>query len=301
MTAEVEGRGPRRWLVTGAAGQLGRSFAALARAEGLEVAALARAALDVGDAAGIERALAEHRPDVVLNCAAFTKVDLCESRPDEARRANAEAPGLLALACAGRALLVHLSTDFVFAGDASRPIPEDAPPRPLSVYGKSKLAGERAVAAAGGEHLVVRTQWVFGPGPNFVRTILAAAGRGAPLDVVEDQLGRPTWSGPLATAILAAVRAGARGTLHLACEGVTSWFDFAREIVRRGARLGMAPEVEVRPIATAGYPRPAARPAYGVLGLERARKLGVGLPHWSDALDRYLACERAGRVDEQEG
>jgi dTDP-4-dehydrorhamnose reductase len=292
VTSRGETRGPRRWLVTGANGLLGRSFAALATSERLEVVALPRAALDVADPGAVDRALAAHAPEVVLNCAAFTKVDLAESQPEEARRANAEAPALLARACKGRALLVHLSTEYVFRGDASRPIPEDAPTHPLSSYGQSKLAGERAVAASGCEHLIVRTQWLFGPGPNFVRTILAAAGRGAPLSVVEDQLGRPTWSGTLATAILAGVRSGARGTLHLACEGVASWFDFAREIVRRGARLGLAPQVEVRPISSAQYPRTAVRPAYAVLGLERARKLGLPLEHWSDALDRYLELER---------
>ncbi len=295
MTTRGDTGGARRWLVTGAGGQLGRSFSAVAAGAGLEVTALGRAALDVADAGAVERALTRHAPQVVLNCAAFTKVDLCESQPEQARRANALAPALLARACAGRALLVHLSTEYVFSGEGSRPIAEDAPPGPLSCYGQSKLEGERAVAASGCEHLIVRTQWVFGPGPNFVRTILAAAGRGAPLSVVEDQLGRPTWSAALATAILAAARAGARGTLHLACEGVTSWFDFAREIIHRGARLGLAPEVEVRPIASSGFPRPAPRPAYGVLGLERARGLGVALPHWSDALDRYLACECSGR------
>jgi dTDP-4-dehydrorhamnose reductase len=295
VTAGGETRGPRRWLVTGASGQLGRSFAALAASERLEAVALPRAALDVADAGAVERALAAHAPEVVFNCAAYTKVDLAESRQDEARRANAEAPAVLARACAGRALLVHVSTEYVFRGDASRPIPEDAPTHPLTSYGQSKLAGERAVAASGCEHLIVRTQWLFGPGPNFVRTILGAARRGAPLTVVDDQLGRPTWSGALATAILAGVRAGARGTLHLACEGVTSWFDFAREIVHRGARLGLAPRVEVCPISSAELRRPAARPAYGVLGLERARRLGLGLEHWSDALDRYLERERDGR------
>ncbi len=289
--------GARRWLVTGASGQLGRSFSALAAAERLDVVALSRAELDVADARAVERALAAHAPEVVLNCAAYTRVDLAESHPEDALRANAEAPGLLARACAGRALLVHLSTEYVFRGDASRPIPEDAPADPLTAYGRSKLAGERAVAESGCEHLIVRTQWLFGPGANFVRTILAAAARGAPLTVVEDQLGRPTWSDALATAILAGARAGARGTLHLACEGVTTWFDFAREIVRRGARLGLAPAVEVRPASSAEVPRPATRPAYGVLGLERARKLGLALVHWSDALDRYLERER-GRGDD---
>src|SRR5262249_47247874 len=149
--------------------------------------------LEVQDAGAVKRALDELRPDVVLNCAAFTAVDRCESESDTAERANALAPRLLAQACRGQSLLVHVSTDYVFDGSASQPVPEDAPKRPLSVYGRSKLQGEDGVRAAQGEHLVVRTQWVFGAGPNFVRTILRAAGSGGPLRVVEDQLGRPTW------------------------------------------------------------------------------------------------------------
>jgi dTDP-4-dehydrorhamnose reductase len=284
-----------RWLCFGAGGQLGRSFAAVAAARGVEAHALARADVDIADATSVARALDRVRPEVVLNCAAMTKVDLCESEAAEAERANALAPALLARACRGRALLVHLSTEYVFSGEACRPIPEDAPTEPLSVYGRTKLAGETAVREAGGEHLLVRTQWVFGPGPNFVRTILAAAARGQALTVVEDQLGRPTWSAALARAILGAVEAGARGTLHLACEGIASWCDFARAIVAEGARRGLAPEVPVRPIATRELARPAARPAYGVLSLERARKLGLELPHWQEALAAYLDCEREKR------
>jgi dTDP-4-dehydrorhamnose reductase len=282
-----------RWLVFGAAGQLGRSF--LAVAEGLRVDAHA-SAVRIDDPAGVEREIRRVAPQVVLNCAAFTKVDLCESRPDDAERANATGAGVAADACASAgALLVHLSTDYVFRGDACVPIPEDAPTDPQSVYGKTKLAGEGAVRASGADHLVVRTQWVFGPGANFVRTILAAAARGEPLSVVEDQLGRPTWSGALARAILGAVEAGARGTLHLACEGIASWCDFARAIVGEGARRGLSPLVPVRAIATRELVRPAARPAYGVLSLERARKLGLELPHWQQALADYLDCEREKR------
>ncbi len=278
-----------RWLVTGPAGQLGRSFLALAG--DARVTALG-SDVRVHDAEAVEREIRRTAPDVVLNCAAFTRVDLCEREQDEAERSNARGPEILAAVCRGRALLVHLSTEYVFSGEASRPIPEDAPTGPLSAYGRSKLAGEEAVRRSGAEHLIVRTQWLFGPGANFVRTILGAAARGQPLSVVEDQLGRPTWSGALARAILGAVEAGARGTLHLACEGIASWCDFARAIVAEGARRGLAPEVPVRPITTRELERPAARPAYGVLSLERARGLGLELPHWQQALATYLDRER---------
>lgn len=286
---------PSRWLVTGAGGQLGRAVLALAPAHGVTPIGVTRAELDVSDAGAVKRALDEQQPDVVLNCAAFTAVDRCESEAAEAERANALAPALLAQACRGGPLLVHLSTDFVFDGRASQPVPEDAPTRPLSVYGRSKLRGEEAVRAAAGEHLVVRAQWVFGAGANFARTILRAAAKGEPLRVVEDQIGRPTWSASLARGIFAAVAAGARGTLHLANEGSASWFDFAREIAEQGARRGLCPAVEVRPIPTSEMPRPATRPAYGVLGLARARSLGIAAPYWREALTQYLDAEREGR------
>jgi dTDP-4-dehydrorhamnose reductase len=277
-----------RWLVTGAGGQLGRAVLALGPAHGVTPIGVSHAQLDVCDAGAVKRALDDNQPDVVLNCAAFTAVDRCESEAQQAERANALAPGLLAQACRGGPLLVHLSTDFVFDGRASQPIPEDAPARPLSEYGRTKLRGEEAVRAAAGEHLVVRTQWVFGEGANFVRTILQLAGKGESLRVVEDQLGRPTWTHSLARGIFQAVRAGARGTLHLANEGIASWFDFARDIVAEGAARSLCPKVEVTPIPSSGMPRPATRPAYGVLALDEARALGIRSPHWRDALREYL-------------
>ncbi len=247
-----------------------------------------RAELDISDADAIGAALDRERPDVVLNAAAFTKVDVCEQERELALRVNSEAPGLIANACRGRALLVHVSTEYVFSGDASRPIPEHGQADPRSVYGRTKLAGERAVSESGCEHLIVRTQWMFGPGPNFVRTILRAAADGQKLRVVEDQVGRPTGSRAVAEGLVAAVRGELRGTLHLACEGVCSWYDFAREIVREGAARGLARPVVVDPIATEEMPRPAPRPAYAVLALDRARAAGIRMPHWRDALVAYL-------------
>jgi len=284
-----------RWLVTGAGGQLGRAVIALAAAHGVRAQGATHAELDVADGPAVKRALEQTRPHVVLNCAAFTAVDRCETEREAAERANAHAPFILATACAGGPLLVQLSTDFVFDGRACVPIPEDAPTAPSCVYGRTKLAGERAVAEVGGEHLIVRTQWVFGPGANFVRTIQRAAARGDALRVVDDQLGRPTWTTALARAIFRAVEAGARGRLHLACEGVASWFDLACAVVDAGVRRGQFRRVAVHAIPTREMPRPAARPAYGVLGLERARELGLTLPHWREALDGYLDAEGGER------
>lgn len=284
-----------RWLVTGANGQLGRSILALAKGAGVEAIGSPHEELDIADPAGIERALRELRPEVVLNAAGFTQVDACESQREEAWRVNAQAPGALARACADRALLIHISTDYVFAGRGGEPIPEDAPTEPLSEYGRSKLAGEEAVQGAGGEHLIVRTQWLFGPGPNFVRTILARAERGGELRVVTDEVGRPTWAGSLASALLDVARKPLRGTLHLANCGVASRHEFACEIVREGARRGLVPELRVARIKRADLGRPAARPEHAVLDLERASRAGVELPHWREALALYLDAEEEGR------
>jgi dTDP-4-dehydrorhamnose reductase len=288
MATDRVARAGARWLVTGASGQLGTSLQALLRALGSHAFGFS----EVSDARAIEEKLDEVKPDVVVNCAAFTQVDACETREEEARELNGRAPGLLASACRGRCPIVQISTDYVFDGTASVPIPEDAIPAPRSAYGRSKLEGEQAVRAAGGEHLVVRTQWLFGPGANFVRTILRAARDDRDLRVVDDQIGRPTSTDVLARGIHAALARGARGTLHLACEGIASWYDLACAAIELGAPRGLCPRVQVEPIPTREMPRPAARPAYSVLALDKARALGVSLPHWRDALAAYLDSER---------
>lgn len=287
--------GESRWLVTGAGGQLGRSLLTALRGAGLEAYGRTRAELDVTDPDAVKRCLGELGPHVVANCAAFTRVDECEERADLAEEVNAGGPRVLAEACGRSALLLHVSTEYVFAGDGVGPIPEEAAPDPRCAYGAGKLAGERAVRDSGCDHLIVRTQWLFGPGPNFARTILAAA-RGGGLRVVEDQWGRPTWTGALAPALVRAVAAGAHGTLHLACDGVCSWYDFAREIVAEGARRGWLEEVSVTPVSTAEFPRPARRPPNGVLDLTRARRLGLELGHWRDALAAYFDQEEQGNA-----
>lgn len=284
-----------RWLVTGASGQLGRSVLELAKECRVEASGKAEADLDIADAEAVAGVIEALRPDVVLNCAAFTAVDLCEERPDEATRANEIGPRVLAEACEGGPLLVHVSSEYVFDGEAPRPIAEDATPNPRNVYGRTKLAGEAAVRASGAESLIVRSQWLFGPGRNFVRTILERAASRGEIRVVEDQIGRPTWTRSLAAGIFEAVRRGARGTLHLACEGVASWYDLAQYAVGEGARRGLNPEMPVLPISSREMPRPAARPAHAVLGLELGRGLGIELPHWRDAVIGYLEREAGGK------
>jgi dTDP-4-dehydrorhamnose reductase len=295
MSGVKPGRGARSgacWLVTGASGQLGRSLCRVTRQEGIETVGVDLDELDITEGAQVSEAVGRLRPSVLVNCAAFTHVDRCEEEPAEAERTNSAAPGLLArVSSKAGCLFVQLSTDYVFSGEASRPIFEDAPADPRSTYGRTKWAGEEAVRRSGCDHLIVRSQWIFGPGTNFVRAIYEAALRGESLRVVEDQVGRPTWSRALARGILHAVRAGARGDLHLACEGVATWYDLAVATVEEAAHRRWISPVPVEAVSTDSVPRPATRPAYSVLNLERARALGVRMPHWRTALSMYLDSE----------
>jgi dTDP-4-dehydrorhamnose reductase len=222
----------------------------------------------------------------VVNCAAYTAVDDCETHEAEARAVNADAVEHLARGCdAVGAVLVQVSTDYVFDGAGSRPYREDDPVAPVSAYGRTKLLGERAAARAA-EHLIVRTAWLYGRGGrHFVDAICGQIEGGTdPLRVVGDQRGSPTFCTDLAAAILDLVEVEARGIVHAVNRGATTWHGFAREVVRL---LGAG--VEVVPVATDAFPRPAQRPAYSVLDTTRLdRLLGRSMPTWQDALARYL-------------
>jgi dTDP-4-dehydrorhamnose reductase len=270
-----------RLLVTGAGGQLGHDLVAAAGAAGDDVLALAHANLDVTDRAAVLAAICEWAPDVVANCAAWTAVDACESDPERAFAANAMAVRWIAEACDRTgAHLVHVSTDYVFDGTLDRPYHEFDRPNPLGVYGASKLAGEREALVLGRAATIVRTSWVSGRhGANIVRTILRllAAGDDAPgrLAFVDDQRGCPTFTADLAPMLrrLALDRRG--GTHHVTNQGAVTWFEFARAVA---AAAGHDPDV-VRPISTADLdpPRPAARPANGVLDNAVLRAAGIPL------------------------
>ena len=278
------------WLVTGAAGRLGQSLASELLRRALPFALATLPDFDLARPERIRALLERERPDIVVNAAAYTNVDGCESQVERAHAINAEGPAVLASWCRGRALLVHVSTDYVFDGRAVEPYAEAAPSNPLSVYGRSKLAGEQAVRAAAGEHLIVRTSWLFGPGPRpcFVSRVLERAAGGQALRVVADEWGRPTWTGSLAAALVDVAARGITGTLHLANRGETTRHGFAREIVRQGAERGRNPEVPVEPIRRADLDLPAERPERAVLSLERAKRLGVELVDWREALAAYL-------------
>ncbi len=259
------------WLVTGAHGMLGTDAVRTLEARGLDHTALGRGDLDLLDAEAVSRALAGHA--VVLNCAAYTDVDGAETHEDEAHEANAVVPGVLARAARAQGTkLVHVSTDYVFAGRASTPYDEDAPADPRSAYGRTKAGGEAAVRAAGGDHLVVRTAWLYGAhGPCFPQTIARLARERGAVSVVDDQVGQPTWTVDVADLVVRLVEAGVAGTWHATSTGGTSWFEFARHVV---GSAGLDPEV-VSATSSASFVRPAPRPAYSVLGHEKLLAHGI--------------------------
>ena len=255
-----------RWLVTGAGGMLGTDMVAVLTSRGEPVTGLDRAGLDVTDAAAVTDAIARGRPDVVVNCAAWTAVDDAEASEEQALAVNAAGAANLAAACAGvGARLVQISTDYVFAGDAGRPYAEDDVPAPRTAYGRTKLAGERAVLdRLPGSGFVVRTAWLYGAhGPSFVGTMIKLEDQRPTVDVVDDQHGQPTWTVDVARQIVALVHStAAPGIYHATSGGQTTWFGLAREIF---ALLGADP-ARVRPIPSSALSRPAPRPAYSVLG-----------------------------------
>ncbi len=267
-------------LLTGAGGQLGRAVQAVFT--GHEVAALGHGALDITDLAAVRAAVAALQPALVLNAAAWTDVDGAESDPAGACRVNALGPRNLALACAGAgAVLLHISTDYVFDGRAGRPYHEYDATAPLNVYGAGKLAGEEAVRVHCPRHYIVRTAWLYGAeGRNFPNTLRGLAER-PEVRVVDDQHGSPTYAPHLARALLELVETQAWGTWHLAGSGGTSWYGLTCELFRA---LGV--QTPVVPVATAEFPRPAERPKYAVL--ESIQSPAIRLPPWEEGLAEFV-------------
>lgn len=295
-----------RLLVVGATGQVGRELRRSLQPLG-EVVATSRdgrlqdgcacQAVDLSDLAGLEHLVAQIKPSAVINAAAYTAVDKAESDREAAFAINGLAPGALARACARATIpFVHYSTDYVFDGEGTAPYREDAPTAPLGVYGASKLAGEEAVRAAGGQHLILRTAWVYGAhGHNFLRTMLRLGAERDELRVVADQTGSPTPASLIAdvTAIAlsqALASAQTSGTWHLVAAGETSWHGFAEAIFEEAVAAGLLPRApRVMPITTADYPTPAKRPAYSRLDTSRLEHdFGVALPDWRQALARVI-------------
>ena len=277
-------------LITGGRGMLAHALAATLLKGGRDPFLAPRADCDVADAAQVDRLFARRRPTLVLNCAAYTKVDLAEKDEAQANRCNGHGPAVLAEACRrSGAALVHVSTDYVFDGRSTRPWRADDPVNPQGAYGRSKLLGERAIQSNPPPRwLILRTAWLYGPnGPNFVQTMLNAARAGKPLKVVNDQAGSPTYTFDLAEATLDLLDTGASGIYHVTNSGQTTWFDFARSIFQE---WGLTPELA--PITTADWqrmkPDSANRPAYSVLDLQPLeRMLGRPMRPWRDALRAY--------------
>lgn len=280
-----------RIVVVGSRGMLGtelmRVLSGSGTLHGLDIGQI-----DITDAAQCRERLRELGPELIVNAAALTAVDYCESHADEAFRVNGAGAGnLAAVAAALNAVLVHYSTDYVFDGLKPEPYRENDPTGPRSVYGQSKLRGEELVRAVCPEHIIVRTAWLFGKnGKNFIRTILNAARTGRKLRVVNDQRGSPTYARDLAVCTEGMVRAGCRGTYHITNSGACTWYELAVS----AARWALIPAAAIEPVSTLEYPLPAPRPANSVL--DNARLASAGLPPlrpWQEAVQAYIREEEA--------
>jgi dTDP-4-dehydrorhamnose reductase len=280
-------------LITGSKGQLGYELLRTAPADA-EVVGVDIDELDIRREDAVERWVADYRPSLVVNAAAYTAVDNAELEPEIARAVNAKGAENIALAARrAAASLIQISTDFVFDGSSGRPYLPNDPPAPVNFYGVSKLEGERAVLRAYAEgSLILRTSWLYSShGANFVKSMLRLMRERETIEVVDDQVGAPTWARGLAEAVWQLARLdGVPGVLHWSDAGVASWFDFAVAIEEEAYRRGLIPKrVSIRPITTAAYPTPARRPPYSVLDKTSTWDLlGRSAPHWRSALRRML-------------
>lgn len=286
-----------RVLLIGANGQLGTDLQSLFKVEGIPFVPFSHRELDIRDAEAVSRALSENAPDVVVSTAAFHKVEECEKQPATSFEVNASAVRNLAQECSRRgSVLVHFSTDYVFDGERRAPYTEEDLPRPLSVYGESKLAGEHFVAASTQRYFLVRTCGLYGlagssgKGGNFVETMLKKGAQGVPIRVVNDQVLTPTFTRDLAFAVTSLIHTNAYGLYHVSAEGECSWYDFACAIFDLEKM-----QVDLKPVATSDYASPVQRPAYSVLSKRKLKSVGITMPDWKDALARYLAARRQPR------
>jgi len=273
-------------LVTGANGQLGQELVRLPAPPDIEITGFGRGELDVTDPEQCRNVIGSYKPEVVIHCAAYTKVDQAESEPDEAYRVNADGTRNAALAAEQiGAKFVYISTDYVFDGKANAPYRENDPTDPQSVYGKSKLAGEQWVQSLSSRYFIVRTSWVYGKhGSNFVKTMLRLAEERDRLKVVSDQVGSPTYTLDLAQFLLELVQTDHYGIFHASNTGACSWYEFAKAIFEERGMI-----VQVEPCTTDEFPRPAPRPAYSVLDHGAIRAHGLkSLRPWRAALSNFL-------------
>lgn len=289
-------KAPLKIFITGQHGQVSTELQKQLHGLG-ELIVLGRDQLDLANADHIRQQVRAHRPGLIINAAAHTAVDLAESEPDAAFAINAIAPGILAEEAKALGIpLIHYSTDYVFDGSKPAPYTENDTPNPLGVYGLSKLAGEQAIAAVGGEHLILRTSWVYSNhGKNFLLTMQRLLQEKPQMRIVADQIGAPTWAGTIANSTRALIaqwqagKAGDWGVYHLTAQGETSWFGFAEAI---GAQLRAEGKAcaELEPIPSSAYPTPAKRPLNSRLDCTRLQQQWhVSQPQWQDALHECLA------------
>ncbi len=276
-----------RILITGANGMLGSDLTTEGQKQGYDVIALTHAELDITKASLIKEAYDTYQPQVVINCAAYTKVDEAEKNRYLALAVNALGVRNLALTCReNNAVFVQISTDYVFDGTKDKPWGIYDHPNPINTYGESKYLGECFLKTIGGNYFIVRTSWLFGSGgPNFVSTILRAALKQGELRVVNDQFGCPTYALDLACFLLKLVKTGAYGVYHVTNQGITNWYDFAKEIVKQAGI-----NIPVLAVSSDEYTRPAKRPKNSALDpFPLKETVGILPPFWQDALSRFLS------------
>lgn len=285
-------------LITGANGQLGRCLQDVLADTEHEVIALDRSGLDIGDAEAVNRIVDQHQPQAIINAAAYTAVDQAESEPELAARINTTGPENLAKAAERHsALLIHISTDYVFDGSKTTPYTEEDATNPQGVYGQTKLDGEKAVQQHCSRHVILRTAWVFSEyGNNFVKTMLRLGKERDELGVVADQIGCPTYAGTIAGAACSVLHAFSEdraqyGVYHYCGDESVSWYEFARCVFEVAERRGELPEPpQVNPITTKDYPTPATRPAYSVLSSDKLNtSFGVRADDWRISLEAVLS------------
>ncbi len=294
-------------LLTGAAGQLATDLSAVLKDAGLSVRGYDSKSLDVSDGKRVMEEVSMVKPGIIINCGAYTKVDLAEKEREQAFAVNKDGAAHVAEAARKvNAVLVHISTDFVFDGLKSTPYTESDATNPLSVYGESKLAGETEIMERMEDYIIVRTSWLYGKsGHNFVKTILKYAAERDFLNVVYDQVGAPTWTVDLADALLKIVKSVQEGSkeygiYNYSNEGVASWYDFADAIVEEARASGMNLQCgAVRPILTSEYPTLARRPAYSVLDKGRVKNtFNLTIPHWRASLRKMLRQMGPGKKED---
>ncbi len=284
-------------LVTGSTGQLGSETVRVLKMDGMDVTASGRKDLDFTKPGQVRKWVANFKADWVVNCAAYTQIDRAEQEPDQAFLINRDATKALAegvKSYSGR--LMHISTDFIFDGRQSHPYSEHDTPNSLGVYGRSKLAGEAAVLDVLPEATVLRTAWIYGvQGNNFVKTMLKFAAERNEIQVIDDQLGSPTWTGDIANVICELIKAEAYGVYNFSNEGVASWYDLASEVIAVARQLGFPVTTSyVRPIPACDYKTLAVRPAYSVLSKRKIRStINYSIPHWRESLREMLTQLRA--------